>query len=101
MAHPVHAFVRKLGESDGCIVIEYCANPECKKVLHYLREGRIFAFTITEPPGATFTDRRRVEHYWLCGRCCCLFNLKREGGIISLVIGPSVFLNNTNDKATA
>lgn len=101
MASLVLAVWPRQAESDGSIVIEYCANPECRKALHYLREGRIFLFTITEPRGKTVIARRSVEHYWLCGRCCCLFNLKREDGVISLVIGPSVFLNNTSEKATA
>lgn len=53
-------------------------------------------FTITEPPGNTGTVRRKVEHYWLCGRCSCLFTLKREKEAISLVSNRSVFVSNTN-----
>ena len=42
------------------------------KPLHYLREGRIFVFDLPDPnvpvpaPGGR---ARRLQHFWLCGRC--------------------------------
>lgn len=51
-------------------MVNNCANPQCGKPLHYLRDGRIFVFNV---PGALLgPDGKRtphVEHYWLCGDC--------------------------------
>jgi hypothetical protein len=82
-----------------CEVIETCANPKCGKALHYLREGRVLAFVVAETGGGGVL--RRVEHYWLCGRCCSVFTLKREGQIISLVTRPSVIASNADENGTA
>ena len=79
-------------------VIETCANPECGKILHYLREGRILTFAIPQLRLDSSGVQRRMEHYWLCGRCSSLFTLKREGDVISLVTRPSVFVSNANEK---
>ena len=78
-------------------MIESCANPKCGKVLRYLREGRIFVFLIAEPRGHPAEVQRRVEHFWLCGRCSCAFTLKCEGEVISLVTRPSVFVSNVDE----
>ena len=45
-------------------MVSQCANPECKRELHYLREGMIYLFALSTPIGT-----KRVEHFWLCGRC--------------------------------
>ncbi len=45
-------------------MISRCANPRCQEELHYLRSGRIIAMDV--PVG----ESRRVEHFWLCGKCC-------------------------------
>jgi uncharacterized protein YcsI (UPF0317 family) len=51
-------------------MVNQCANPDCGKPLHYLREGRIFVFDLPDPnvpaPGGR---QRRLQHFWLCGRC--------------------------------
>lgn len=53
-------------------MVNQCANPKCGKPLHYLREGRIFVFDLPDPkapvpvPGGR---ARRLQHFWLCGRC--------------------------------
>jgi hypothetical protein len=98
----VISLARAMAEPDMGVrryrVIETCANPECGKILHYLREGRILTFAIVELRRDAGGVQRRVEHYWLCGRCSSLFTLKREGEVISLVIRPSVFVSNANDN---
>jgi hypothetical protein len=56
----------------GCFMVNQCANPNCGKPLHYLREGRIFVFDLPDPdvpvpaPGGR---ARRLQHFWLCGPC--------------------------------
>jgi hypothetical protein len=56
----------------GYFMVNQCANPDCGKPLHYLREGRIFVFDLPDPnvpvpaPGGR---ARRLQHFWLCGRC--------------------------------
>jgi hypothetical protein len=51
-------------------MVSNCANPNCAKPLHYLREGRIFVFDVAAAGSAPGGKRlRRIEHYWLCGEC--------------------------------
>lgn len=51
-------------------MVNHCANPQCCKPLHYLRDGRVYVFDVTRPLGAN-SERtaRRMEHFWLCGAC--------------------------------
>ncbi len=53
-------------------MVNNCANPQCAKPLHYLREGRIFVFDVQDPAEAIGSDgkkKTRMEHFWLCGEC--------------------------------
>jgi hypothetical protein len=52
-------------------MVNQCANPNCSKLLVYLREGRIFTFDMPDPRGLVSSSRiaHRKEHYWLCGDC--------------------------------
>jgi hypothetical protein len=46
------------------------------KPLHYLREGTVYIFEVSEPsagPGG-----HRLEHYWLCGECSACHLLERS-----------------------
>ena len=45
-------------------MVSQCANPDCKRELRYLREGRVYVFVIAEDAG-----NKRLEHFWLCGEC--------------------------------
>ena len=47
-------------------MVNQCANTNCGKPLHYLREGKIFIFDAQDAKGKA----RRLQHFWLCGRCC-------------------------------
>ena len=61
-------------------MVSNCANPECAKPLHYLREGRIFVFEVQEKL-ASGTDKkpgRHLEHFWLCGVCSMQFQVEQE-----------------------
>lgn len=82
-------------------MIEACANPECGKILRYLREGRILLFTGELSCGCGAGVHRRVEHYWLCGSCCRLFTLRREGDHVCLVFRPSVFFTDHSEREAA
>jgi hypothetical protein len=54
-------------------MVDYCANPNCMKPLHYLREGTIYIFEVKSgAPGS-----HRLEHYWLCGDCSVAHLLER------------------------
>jgi hypothetical protein len=51
-------------------MVNQCANPNCCKPLHYLREGRIFVFDLPDPSTPAPGGRaRRLQHFWLCGPC--------------------------------
>jgi hypothetical protein len=50
-------------------MLSKCANPGCSEVFRYLGEGRLFQVERSvSPDGATKTVRK-IENYWLCGRC--------------------------------
>ena len=44
-------------------MISQCMNPECRKELHYLRNGRVIRTT------RRIEAQIQVEHFWLCGEC--------------------------------
>lgn len=44
-------------------MIDRCFNPACKRLLHYLRDGRVVR--VIRGKG----EDTSVEHYWLCGPC--------------------------------
>ena len=51
-------------------MVNNCANPECNKPLHYLRDGRVYLFEVSSARlGADGKRLRSLEHYWLCGDC--------------------------------
>lgn len=50
-------------------MVSHCANPNCKKPLHYLREGKIFLFPRKCSAKANSKTLQLLEHYWLCGAC--------------------------------
>jgi len=51
-------------------MVNQCANPQCGKPLHYLREGRIYVFDVPSSAASAEGKRsRRMEHFWLCGSC--------------------------------
>jgi hypothetical protein len=59
-------------------MVNHCANPQCCKPLHYLREGRVYVFDVThQPAGAGDRPARRMEHFWLCGACSEMFFLEQ------------------------
>lgn len=67
-------------------MVNNCANPECAKPLHYLREGRVFVFEMSNKITDIVTGEkrpRRLEHFWLCGECSQQFEVqKAETGVL-------------------
>jgi uncharacterized protein with PIN domain len=45
-------------------MVSRCANPDCGRELHYLRDGKIYQFVLSPE-----TESKRLEHFWLCGEC--------------------------------
>jgi hypothetical protein len=62
--------------NEGEIVVDYCANPNCMKPLHYLREGTIYIFEVMDAEAGT-RSTHQLEHYWLCGECSIEHRLER------------------------
>jgi hypothetical protein len=44
-------------------MVSHCANPDCRRELRYLRDGKIYQFVLFQ------TGSKRLEHFWLCGEC--------------------------------
>jgi len=45
-------------------MVSQCANPDCRRELRYLRDGKVYRFVLS-----TKTGSKRLEHFWLCGEC--------------------------------
>lgn len=75
-------------------MVNNCANPQCAKPLHYLREGRVFVFDIQDGAGKSNGEKlgHHLEHYWLCGVCSLKFRVEHEkdGAGIRLVPRASI-----------
>jgi hypothetical protein len=70
-------------------MVSNCANPNCGKPLHYLREGRIYVFDVPaggEGPNGKRT--RRLEHFWLCGACAQTMVMRQSADGIRAVSLP-------------
>jgi hypothetical protein len=63
-------------------MVSHCANPDCGKRLHYLREGKVFLLDVTS---AHDTEKRR-EHFWLCGSCSGVMRLVQDEQRTVLVV---------------
>ncbi len=44
-------------------MIDRCFNPDCRRKLHYLRDGRVVRVIAGEG------EHEVIEHFWLCGPC--------------------------------
>lgn len=66
-------------------MVNSCANPNCGKPLHYLREGRIFIFDMPDPNAPKGTRNSHREHFWLCGPCSQTLLLEQTSESIRVV----------------
>lgn len=59
-------------------MVNQCANPDCRKPLHYLRDGRVFLFSRKSSAADSRKLPHRLEHYWLCGVCVKKWTLEMD-----------------------
>jgi hypothetical protein len=59
-------------------MLSECLNPECRKELHYLRDGKVVRVVRQEE------ERIRVEHFWLCGDCHLYYDFHFSDGEVSV-----------------
>ena len=45
-------------------MVSHCANPDCRRELHCLRDGKIYQFVLSPKTGS-----KRLEHFRLCSEC--------------------------------
>ena len=45
-------------------MVSHCANPDCRRELRYLRDGKIYQFGLSPKTGG-----KGLEHFWFCGEC--------------------------------
>jgi hypothetical protein len=50
-------------------MLSKCANPGCSELFRYLGEGRLFQVERSVAAERGSKPVRKIEHYWLCGRC--------------------------------
>ncbi len=77
-------------------MVNSCANPQCAKPLHYLREGRIFVFEAEEESDGT-ESVHRIKHFWLCGACSETMLLEKTRTGVMLVSKRGVRAQRTPD----
>lgn len=77
-------------------MVNNCANPECGKPLHYLREGRIYIFDVSAGAVTPGGKRlRHLEHYWLCGACYeTLILMQDADGAVRVLPRPATIHEN-------
>lgn len=64
-------------------MVSNCANPECGKPLHYLRDGKIFLLQFRSADNKNTT--KRVEHFWLCGACSAKYDVRQASTGVEVV----------------
>ncbi len=70
-------------------MVSKCANPDCEKQLHYLREGRVYLFETSSTPATdTTAAESQNEHFWLCGECARHMFLEHTGSAVRVVHRP-------------
>lgn len=80
-------------------MLNQCANPTCAKPLMYLRDGRIFVFDVPSGTAANGAKRsRRLEHFWLCGKCARTMRLVQHGAAVEVIRkqGRETYLTTTS-----
>ncbi len=60
-------------------MVNTCANPECRKMLRYLRDGVVYLFSNQQTSDSRAKTLHSTEHFWLCGSCAERWTLKPDG----------------------
>ena len=83
------------------VMLSKCANPSCDTPFLYLRDGKLYQMEVkadaphsapepNEQPGPAPERKplRRLEFFWLCGRCAPRMTLafSREQGVVAVPI---------------
>jgi hypothetical protein len=60
-------------------MVSTCANPACNVPFRYFRRGKIFILegNNVDPRSKTDPPKRRIEYFWLCGKCAPAMHLMR------------------------
>lgn len=58
-------------------MVANCANPRCKEPFRYFRSGKIFSLETEDldPKCKINLPERRIEHFWVCGKCLSVLPL--------------------------
>ena len=79
-------------------MLSHCANPDCNKPLHYLREGKVFLFSRKGKNSMKQNSNpfQLLEHYWLCGKCAREWTLTMDGDLgVQLAVKKRARFSNT------
>ena len=75
-------------------MIATCANPACNVPFFYFRSGKIFVLEANDvdPRSKTDPPKRRIEHFWLCGKCAPAMHLiGTTDGAVTICQSPRPF----------
>ena len=72
-------------------MLSKCANPGCSTPFRYLRDGKLFEIQSTDEQTLETHHKklvRRVEFFWLCGRCSTELTLIKDDqkGVITILL---------------
>jgi len=62
-----------------------CAHPDCTSDFDY-GQGRLFRFQQSPQQEKQPSHWHAVKHYWLCTRCCEIFNIEYQKGVGVLLL---------------
>jgi hypothetical protein len=82
-------------------MLKSCANPQCAKPLHYLRDGRVFVFdAVLKADDGNQSKAHRMEHFWLCGACSETLMMEQTRNGVRVVTRTGLRTHRTPELAT-
>ena len=69
-------------------MVSNCANPQCNKQLHYLRDGKVYRFDTSRAAPDGKAAPKHNEHFWLCGDCIRTLSLEPASDGVRVVHRP-------------
>ncbi len=73
-----------------------CANPTCTAAFDWFSGGKLFRFhrnpNQKQSSDSQSAPSHRVEHFWLCERCSCIYTLDYdpERGVLIRMLWPEL-----------